>query len=213
MSAMVRARWIGSLGSGGFGRPWATSQNEQRRVHTSPRIMKVAVPWLKHSWMFGQLASSHTVTRWFSRNFDFSLATALPAGMRTRIQLGLRRTGALSSNFTGLRAILSSPSCLTPSCKEPTTVSGMDLEAASDMRDSGGKGDGFGEVWQFGGELRMQAELSGKFGDQHRLDDGQVGWAAQFYHRGHRQTGITAGIYPCERLQIHIDVERQTVEG
>src|SRR4249919_981243 len=190
MSAMVRARFAGSDASGGFGRPWATSQKLQRRVHTSPRIMKVAVPWLKHSWMFGQLASSHTVTRWFSRNFDLSLATALPAGMRTRIQLGLRRTGALSSNFTGLRAILSSPNCLTPSCNEPTTVSGMDLETTSDMRDSGGKRDGFGEDWQLGGELRMQAKLSGKLGDQHRLDGGQIGRTAQFYHRGHRQTGI-----------------------
>jgi hypothetical protein len=54
MSATVCASLSGSTGSGGLGRPWATSQNEQRRVHTSPRIMKVAVPWLKHSWMFGQ---------------------------------------------------------------------------------------------------------------------------------------------------------------
>src|SRR5207342_1187664 len=160
MSAIVRARFAGSEASGGFGRPCATSQNEQRRVQTSPRIMKVAVPWLKHSWMFGQLASSQTVTRRFSRSLDLSFATALPAGIRTRIQLGLRSTGALSSNFTGLRAILSSPSCLTPSCKEPTTVSGMALDAASDMRGSGGRYGGFGEGWQLGGEMRMQAELS-----------------------------------------------------
>ena len=94
MSAMVRARLAGSAASGGFGRPWATSQKEQRRVQTSPRIMNVAVPWLKHSWMFGQLASSQTVTRRFSRSLLLSLATALPAGMRTRIQLGLRSIGA-----------------------------------------------------------------------------------------------------------------------
>ena len=62
MSATVCARVSGSVGSGGLGRPWATSQKLQRRVQTSPRIMNVAVPWLKHSWMFGQLASSHTVT-------------------------------------------------------------------------------------------------------------------------------------------------------
>lgn len=65
ISATVVARLAGSLASGGLGRPCATSQNEQRRVQTSPRIMKVAVPWLKHSWMFGQLASSQTVTRRF----------------------------------------------------------------------------------------------------------------------------------------------------
>ncbi len=65
MSATVMARLAGSFASGGFGRPCATSQNEQRRVHTSPKIMKVAVPWLKHSWMFGQLASSQTVTKRF----------------------------------------------------------------------------------------------------------------------------------------------------
>ena len=79
MSAMVR-RQVGAAraASGGFGRPWATSQNEQRRVHTSPRIMKVAVPWPKHSWMFGQLASSHTVTRRFSRSLALRWRTALP---------------------------------------------------------------------------------------------------------------------------------------
>src|SRR3546814_7809435 len=36
------------------------------------------LPWPKHSWMFGQLASSHTVTRRFSRNLALSFWTALP---------------------------------------------------------------------------------------------------------------------------------------
>src|SRR5690606_6046566 len=101
MSEIVRARFDGSAASGGFGRPCATSQKLQRRVHTSPRIMKVAVPWLKHSWMLGQLASSQTVTRRFSRSLLLSFATALPDGIRTRIHDGLRSTGAVSSNFTG----------------------------------------------------------------------------------------------------------------
>ena len=78
------------------------AQKLQRRVQTSPRIMKVAVPWLKHSWMFGQLASSHTVTSRFSRSLALSCCTELPDGMRTRIQLGLRRVGA-SANCTGDR--------------------------------------------------------------------------------------------------------------
>jgi len=33
----------------------------QARVQTSPRIMKVAVPWPQHSAMFGHRASSQTV--------------------------------------------------------------------------------------------------------------------------------------------------------
>ena len=117
MSATVLARLSGSLASGGLGRPWATSQNEQRRVQTSPRIMKVAVPWPKHSWMLGQLASSQTVTRRFSRNLALSLATEPSLGIRTRIHEGLRNTGA-SANCTGERAILSPPICLTPVSSE-----------------------------------------------------------------------------------------------
>src|SRR4249919_2920070 len=142
MSAMVRARLAGSDASGGFGRPWATSQKLQRRVHTSPRIMKVAVPWLKHSWMFGQLASSHTVTRRFSRSLALSSATELPDGMRTRIHDGLRSTGA-SANCTGERAILSAATWRTPGSSDAatplTTVSGMVFAAASVMASPGGK--------------------------------------------------------------------------
>ena len=113
MSAIVLARFSGSSISGGFGRPCATSQKLQRLVHTSPKIINVAVPWLKHSWIFGHEASSQTVTKRFSRSCAFSFATALPAGIRTRIQLGLRSSGA-SAKVTGLRAILLSPICLTP---------------------------------------------------------------------------------------------------
>ncbi len=67
---MVLARLAGSLTSSGSGRPWPTSQNGQRRVHLSPMIMKVAVPLPKHSPMFGQLASSQTVTRLFARRMS-----------------------------------------------------------------------------------------------------------------------------------------------
>src|SRR6478736_6953883 len=175
MSAMVVARFSGSAMSGGFGRPCATSQKLQRRVHTSPKIMKVAVPWLKHSWMFGHEASSHTVTRRFSRSLLLSCCTALPDGRRTRIQLGLRSVGA-DSNFTGLRAILSSPICLTPSCNGASTE-GMVLEAVSlDMAgNSGGDGGRGQRGGQFGFEDRLQAELFGELGNQHRLDFGQRG--------------------------------------
>src|SRR6188768_563922 len=178
MSATVRARLAGSSASGGLGRPCATSQNEQRRVHTSPSTMKVAVPWLKHSWMFGQLASSHTVTRRFSRSLLLSCCTALPLGRRTRIQLGLRSTGA-ASKCTGLRAILSSPSCFTPSCNGATRAEGMTLEAGSEdmggfwgFWDSG-SGSGGGREQrgrQFRHENRLQAQLGGEVFHQHRRD-------------------------------------------
>ena len=62
-------------------------------AHTPPRIMKVAAPCRSTPWMFGQEASSHTVTRRFSRSLALSLATALPGGMRTRIQLGFAQRG------------------------------------------------------------------------------------------------------------------------
>src|SRR5690606_4442542 len=100
------------------------------------RIMKVAVPWPKHSWMFGQLASSHTVTRRFSRSFSLSFCTALPLGMRTRIHDGLRSTGA-SANWTGERAILSPATCFAPASSDDaglaTTCSGIERDGDSDM--------------------------------------------------------------------------------
>src|SRR5688500_4475184 len=182
MSATVVARLSGSPASGGFGRPWATSQNEQRRVQTSPRIMKVAVPWLKHSWMFGQLASSHTVTRRFSRSLALSRATELSLGMRTRIHDGLRSTGA-SANCTGERLILSPAICLTPGCSDAgasafTTASGMVLEAGSVMAWVGaGSGGENGQLRCSG--FDVESEQAGDVRNQHWLDRVQAGRAAQ----------------------------------
>ena len=51
----------GSSQSSSVGMPWATAQYLQARVHTSPRIMNVAVPLSQHSPMLGQCASSQTV--------------------------------------------------------------------------------------------------------------------------------------------------------
>src|SRR5690606_16565559 len=62
---------------------------------------------------YGQLASSHTVTRRFARSFSLSFCTALPEGIRTRIQDGLRSTGA-SAKVTGERAILSAATWRAP---------------------------------------------------------------------------------------------------
>src|SRR5690606_12775211 len=145
--------------------------------------MNVAVPWPKHSWMFGQLASSHTVTRRFSRSLALRLATALPEGMRTRIHDGLRSTGA-SANCTGERPILSPPICLTPGCRradgasacticrgmERVVVSVMALSAASKPHS---------QVGQFGGCMQLETELLRQVGQQHRLDRLDARGAAQ----------------------------------
>src|SRR5919199_107312 len=67
MRATERATRAGSSGSQKVGLPVLTLQNPQRRVHVSPRIMKVAVPRSQHSPMLGQAASWQTVwspSRW-----------------------------------------------------------------------------------------------------------------------------------------------------
>ena len=61
--ATLRATRAGSSGSFHVGLPVLTLQNPQRRVHVSPRIMKVAVPRCQHSPMFGHAASRQTVCR------------------------------------------------------------------------------------------------------------------------------------------------------
>ena len=59
--ATASATRRGSSASAASGFPLPTAQNVQRRVQISPRIMKVAVPALQHSKMFGQRASWQTV--------------------------------------------------------------------------------------------------------------------------------------------------------
>ena len=117
MSAIVCASLTGSLASGATGRPWATSQNGQRRVQMAPRIINVAVPWLKHSARFGQEASSQTECRPFLR-----IAALMPwirvesAGSLIFIHSGLRSRASRSvaTFLTGIRAILSASRYLTP---------------------------------------------------------------------------------------------------
>ena len=130
------------------GRPWATSQNEQRRVQTSPRIMKVAVPWPKHSWMFGQLASSHTVTRRFSRSLALSVGDRVArrdAHADPRRLAQHRRIGELHRRARDLVAArpASRPAAAsrTATALSPTTASGMVLAMVSVMlRRLGGAG-------------------------------------------------------------------------
>ncbi len=62
MRSTDAATFIGSSLSTSPGSPVPTAQKRQRRVHVSPRIMKLAVPCVpQHSWRFGQRASSQTV--------------------------------------------------------------------------------------------------------------------------------------------------------
>ena len=60
----------GSKTSSASGRPVATLQKVQPRVQISPMIIMVAWPCDQHSPTFGQPASSHTVTRRFSRRMS-----------------------------------------------------------------------------------------------------------------------------------------------
>ena len=107
-----RARFCGSSASGGNGLPCATSQNGQRRVQTSPRIMKLAVPLLKHSPMLGQEASSHTVCNWLSRSRRFTSLKPAPMPGLARIHCGLRKRSTRGMILIGLREVLAAPVCL-----------------------------------------------------------------------------------------------------
>src|ERR1043166_3740409 len=53
----------GSSSSSANGFAVATAQNPQARVHRSPAIIIVAVPWLQHSQRFGHCALSQTVCK------------------------------------------------------------------------------------------------------------------------------------------------------
>ena len=63
---VASATCSGSDASSAPGMPVLTLQKAQARVQVSPMIMKVACFLSQHSPIFGQPASSHTVTRPFS---------------------------------------------------------------------------------------------------------------------------------------------------
>src|SRR5688572_4693599 len=110
---MVPARCCGSWASGASGRPCATSQNGQRRVQMSPRIMKVAVPLPKHSAMFGHDASSHTVCSACARRMRFtSWKRESGLAARTRIHAGFA-SGARGT----MRIVFAWPFCFTPASR------------------------------------------------------------------------------------------------
>src|SRR5688500_10033368 len=65
-------------------------QKPHERVHTSPRIISVAVPAFQHSPMFGHLALSQTVCSRWSCTSRLSLANPSPAGIFIFSHAGLR---------------------------------------------------------------------------------------------------------------------------
>src|SRR5204863_1945429 len=63
MRRTASATRCGSSSSSAKGFAVATAQKPQARVHRSPAIIIVAVPWLQHSQRFGHCALSQTVWR------------------------------------------------------------------------------------------------------------------------------------------------------
>ena len=77
-------------------------------------IMKVACFFDQHSPMFGQPASSQTVTSLCSRTIEVVSRKTGEPGARTRIQSGLRSTGASGRLcFSGWRGRTSLPATVS----------------------------------------------------------------------------------------------------
>ncbi len=94
MCAIASATRRGSSSSNQVGRPVLTAQKPQARVHTSPRIMTVAVRWSQHSPRLGHMASSQTVLRFSPASVRRRSWYVSPDGIRARIHSGWRRCGA-----------------------------------------------------------------------------------------------------------------------
>src|ERR1051326_5062352 len=76
-----------------------TAQNPHARVHRSPAIMNVAVPWLQHSQRFGHCALSQTVCSRRSEISDLVEKKTGLDGRRTLIHDGLFGWGSGGSIF------------------------------------------------------------------------------------------------------------------
>src|SRR5205085_6156451 len=79
----------GSSSSSANGFAVVTAQNPHARVHRSPAIIIVAVPWLQHSQRFGHCALSHTVCKRKSEMRALVEKKTGFDGSRTLIQGGL----------------------------------------------------------------------------------------------------------------------------
>src|SRR6266480_4432149 len=78
----------GSSSSSAYGLAVVTAQKPQARVHRSPAIIIVAVPWLQHSHRFGHCALSQTVCKRRSEMSAFVEKKTGFEGSRTLIQGG-----------------------------------------------------------------------------------------------------------------------------
>src|SRR5438552_5737429 len=89
----------GSSSSRATGFAVVTAQNPQARVHPSPAIIIVAVPWLQHSHRFGHCALSQTVC---NRKSEISALVEKKTGFegnRTLIQGGFCAWSRVGSIF------------------------------------------------------------------------------------------------------------------
>src|SRR6202022_2275823 len=85
---IASATRAGSSPSNANGFAVDTAQNPHARVHLSPAIMKVAVPWLQHSHRFGHCADSQTVCSRRSEMSAFVEKNTGLEGSRTLIHPG-----------------------------------------------------------------------------------------------------------------------------
>ena len=99
MRLVACATRSGSSVSSANGLAVFTAQNPQARVHRSPAIMNVAVPWLQHSQRLGHCASSHTVCSFRSATSPFVLQKTGLLGRRTFIQDGFLGWWSAGSSF------------------------------------------------------------------------------------------------------------------
>ena len=81
-------------------------------------IMNVAVPFEKHSPMFGHDASSHTVCRLCARRICLISAKRGDEAARTRIHGGFLSRSAGTILMRDARAVFAPPLCLTPASLE-----------------------------------------------------------------------------------------------
>src|SRR5699024_1004469 len=101
ISFTERATLLGSSSSTGRGRPVATAQKEQERVHMLPNIIKVAVPAPQHSPILGQFPLSQIVWRRCSSTKSLTCLYSFPTGSFTRSQSGFFfiESAGITGNF------------------------------------------------------------------------------------------------------------------
>ncbi len=88
MILMDRATFSGSSQSTVSGLPVFTPQKPQERVHTFPRIIKVAVPSPQHSPIFGQLPEVQIVFSLYLSTKPRNSVYFFPVGSFTRSHFG-----------------------------------------------------------------------------------------------------------------------------